>query len=522
MHLVLLSLLSILGLYVFQTLLKVRRANYGVGHLSGPRVLISPVSPLGQLIRHTLPPFRYVIRELSWMIKNGYEDFAAAGQDAFAMVSVWPSRTIIYLADATAIKEVTSSRARFPKPVEVYKVLSVFGRNIVASEGEEWKRFRTITAPAFSERNTRLVWDETIRIMFDLFDNVWGDKPEIVVDHCVDITLPIALFVIGVAGFGRRVTWTSDLIVPPGHQMTFKDALHVSSANMFLKLVLPNWTMNLTERTRKLNLAINELRQYMVELVDSRRNAETKEERYDLFSGLLDAAQGDLDGGTAITEQELIANTFIFLLAGHETTAHTLCFAFALLALYPSVQERLYQQIKVIMADVDGMPTYEDMNRFTLSLAVLYETLRMFPGAPSVPKRAAEDTILTVNNVDGGKTTFPVPSGTDIQLHLPALHYNPRYWKDPHTFRPDRFLEDWPRDAFLPFSSGVRACLGRRFFETESVAVITMMMLKYRVEVKEEPEFNGETFEQRFARITSSEQYLSNTPDRVPLVFKRR
>ena len=78
-----------------------------------------------------------------------------------------------------------------------------------------------------------------------------------------------------------------------------------------------------------------------------------------------------------------------------------------------------------------------------------------------------------------------------------------------------------------------------RFFETEGIATITMMMLKYRVEVKEEPEFIGETFEQRFARITSSEQMLTNTyamsspsclprpefsfsPTRVPLVFKRR
>jgi cytochrome P450 len=159
--------------------------------------------------------------------------------------------------------------------------------------------------------------------------------------------------------------------------MAFKDALHTSSANLILKISLPSWTTNLTKQTRKMELAFSELKQYMVEMVDARRNAETKEEHYDLFSGLLDAAEGDLDGAIAITEQELIGNMVIFLLAGHETTAHTLCFAFALLALYPDEQERLYQHIKGIMADLDGMPTYEDMNRFTLSLAVLYETLRM-------------------------------------------------------------------------------------------------------------------------------------------------
>jgi len=85
--------------------------------------------------------------------------------------------------------------------------VNVFGSNIVSSEGEEWKKVRKIAAPAFSEvrirqisspisecdhqRNNKLVWDETIRIMEDLFNNIWGDRSEIVVDHCVDITLPV-------------------------------------------------------------------------------------------------------------------------------------------------------------------------------------------------------------------------------------------------------------------------------------------------------------------------------------------
>ncbi|KAH9998690.1 hypothetical protein BJV77DRAFT_1147870 [Russula vinacea] len=64
------------------------------------------------------------------------------------------------------------------------------------------------------------------------------------------------------------------------------------------------------------------------------------------------------------------------------------------------------------------------MSRFTQSLAVFYETLRLFPPAMTIPKVSAKDTTLTVNNVDGGKTTFPVPSGTGIDIHVPGLHYN--------------------------------------------------------------------------------------------------
>lgn len=84
------------------------------------------------------------------------------------------------------------SRARFPKPVHQYRVLLLFGGNIVASEGDEWKRYRKVAAPAFSEKNNKLVWDETVKIMVDMFHTLWNDAPEVTVDHCIDITLPVS------------------------------------------------------------------------------------------------------------------------------------------------------------------------------------------------------------------------------------------------------------------------------------------------------------------------------------------
>ena len=76
-----------------------------------------------------------------------------------------------------------------------------------------------------------------------------------------------------------------------------------------------------------------------------------------------------------------------------------------------------------------------------------------------------------------------------------------RYWEDPYAFKPSRFLGDWPRDAFLPFSGGPRSCLGRRFSETEGVAILTYIIKHYRVDVLEEPQYAGETFEERKARL---------------------
>jgi len=235
----------------------------------------------------------------------------------------------------------------------------------------------------------------------------------------------------------------------------------------------------------------------------------------------LDANNDDLDS-SRLTESELIGNIYIFLLAGHETTAHTLCFTFALLAFHEEEQEKLYQHIKSILPD-NRIPTYEEMPLLTYSMAVFNETLRLFPPVVNIPKYSAEDTVLNVGNMHGQKRTVPIPKGTRLAINTPALHYNPRYWDDPESFKPSRFLKsDWNRDAFIPFSAGARACLGRKFFETEGIAVLTMLVSRYKISIKEEPQFAGETIGQRKERVFRTRNALTLTPIRVPLTFTRR
>ncbi|KAK0188439.1 cytochrome P450 [Armillaria mellea] len=475
---------SFLGLWIIQKAIEFYRNVKAIGYHPGSREILDglPVARLRRVLGRDEDP----------VFEKKYKSFQDAGWDIVSGVSAFPPSVRFDVTDVALIKEITSSRSRFPKPVKLYQALSVFGSNIVASEGELWKKYRKICAPAFSEANNKLVWEETMKIMQELFHNVWRDEETSTSENVLDITLAISQFIIGIAGFGRNIAWQKESSIPEGHNMTFRDALSDTCDGSHIKIL---------------------------QMIRDRRASREKEERYDLLSSLLDANEGD--NSHFLTPGTLLGNIFIFFLAGHETTAHTLAYAFTMLALYPDEQEKLYQHINSIIPD-NRVPTYETLPLFTCSLAVFNETLRMFPVVTSIPKISAEDNVLIATSATGECATIPVPKGASIFLDVPGLHYNPRYWKNPDTFNPSRFLGDWPKEAFMPFSLAARACLGRGFAETEAIAIITLLISRYKIEVTEDPQFRGESFEEKKKRLLKSKGGLSLTPVRMPLTFRRR
>ncbi|EFI27130.1 614/534 cytochrome P450 [Coprinopsis cinerea okayama7 len=434
---------------------------------------------------------------------------------ATSLVAIWVSylegpKISYAIADASASKEILSSRSRFPKPVELYDKLEIYGPSVVTTEDEEWRKYRRLVAPGFTDRNNRFVWRESVRVVRELVGDVWGWKEDgggqrVVVEHCNEITLAIALSVLGSAVFGAKTSWNQENeVAGGGHKLTFKKAIHDACGNIMMKAAIPDWLlgMGVSERLEGIRVSFEEVGVYMKEMLRERVESGDMD-RDDLFSILLKNTRGEVKSET-LDDVELFGNIFILLVAGHETTAHALCFAFALLALYQDEQEALYEHIKSVLPDGRDPDS------------VFNEALRLFPPVPWVPKYAAEDTTLVIGNPKGETKTIAIPKGTNLSVDMAGLHYNlliyvtgvvgdaARYWKDPHAFKPERFLGEWDKDAFIPFSAGARACLGRKFSETEAVAVITMLIQKYKVTVLEEPQFASETFEQRKERVLAT------------------
>ena len=174
---------------------------------------------------------------------------------------VTPARMILCLDNAEAIHEVTSKREAFPKPTGSYKILKLYGDNILTSEGPLWRLHRKVTSASFNERNAALVFQETIHQTKGLIGQ-WlgpdgqGDKTIRSLEHD---SMALMLNIIGYVGFGLRLLWPgqtlsadtdprlakyASLDATEGHTMSFADSLRSTLDHLLLLLLFPKWILS--------------------------------------------------------------------------------------------------------------------------------------------------------------------------------------------------------------------------------------------------------------------------------------
>ncbi|KAG8733269.1 hypothetical protein FRC10_000330 [Ceratobasidium sp. 414] len=215
-------------------------------------------------------------------------------------------------------------------------------------------------------------------------------------------------------------------------------------------------------------------------------------------------------------------------MAGHETTAHGLAFSLGFLAAYPDVQQQVYAQVKRTLGSRERLE-YADMNELKLVTGTFLEALRMYPGTPRLTKIAAEDSVLSVARNGPGsdentRQIIFVPAKSRVAIAIPAVHYDPRHWPEPEEFRPSRFVEAYNKDAFLAFGVGRRACVGRKFAETEGTAVLATILSQYEISIDHSkfPSIPGEGPQARRERLLRPCHMMTLAPENLPLVFKKR
>nr|ANY58139.1 CYP719A7 [synthetic construct] len=188
------------------------------------------------------------------------------------------------------------------------------------------------------------------------------------------------------------------------------------------------------------------------------------------------------------SEEVIIFCIFELYLLGVDSTSSTTTWALAYLIREKAVQEKLYQDNRMTLGDVD-LVKIEDVNKLKYLQAVVKETMRMKPIAPlAIPHKTAKETTLM-----GTK----VAKGTRIMVNIYALHHNQNIWTEPYNFMPERFLQGEDGSAtnkameqsFLPFSAGMRICAGMDLGKLQFAFALANLVNAFKWSCAEEGKF---------------------------------
>ncbi|TGE29478.1 cytochrome P450 [Hymenobacter metallicola] len=195
----------------------------------------------------------------------------------------------------------------------------------------------------------------------------------------------------------------------------------------------------------------------------------------DLLQMLLDVRYEDT--GLPMTDEQVLDEALILLIAGHETSANALTWLLLLLGQHPTEAEAIRAETAAVVAgrrtgQEQAAFAFEELPRLSRALYAVQEAMRLYPPAWMVDRVALAD-----DNYQG----LRIPKGTLFSLYIYGLHHAPRHWQQPAEFRPLRFAPGQPAlapGAYLPFGGGPRLCIGMQFALTE-MQLVTLELLRY-------------------------------------------
>ncbi|XP_066904869.1 probable cytochrome P450 6a14 [Halyomorpha halys] len=174
-----------------------------------------------------------------------------------------------------------------------------------------------------------------------------------------------------------------------------------------------------------------------------------------------------------ITDRLLMAQSFVFFVAGFETTSRTLHFLIYQLAHHPEIQERARQEVLSIK-EKHAQFSYDALKHMTFLDNCISETLRMYPPIVMLNRECTKDFSFS----DGTS----IKKGEQIVIPIYSIQRDPKYFPEPMKYNPDRFTSDPQRGAYLPFGDGPRICIGKRFALVEIKIVMARLLERYSFE----------------------------------------
>ena len=339
-----------------------------------------------------------------------------------------------------------------------------------ATSDPNWLKAHNVLLPAFSLSAMRGYYPQMLDIAVQLTQKWERLNPDDTVDVPADMTR-LTLDTIALCGFNYRFnSFYRD--TPHPFVVAMMGSLEAAQART---RELPIQSKLNRKRDRALLASQLLMRQTVQHLIEDRRASGAVGTVNDLLDRMLTGV--DRQSGETLDDANIIAQCITFLIAGHETTSGLLSFALYALLKNPAVLARGYDEVdRVLGTDLGALPTYAQVHQVPYVAQILEETLRLWPTAPAFTRHPYADTVI------GGK--YRLEKGSPAVVLTGMLHRDTQVWgENPEAFDPDHFNPEnrakIPPNAYKPFGTGQRACIGRQFALQEASLVLAMLLQRF-------------------------------------------
>nr|AIW79980.1 cytochrome P450 CYP6AX1v2 [Nilaparvata lugens]AIW79981.1 cytochrome P450 CYP6AX1v2 [Nilaparvata lugens] len=365
--------------------------------------------------------------------------------------------------------------------------LDPLNANLLNMTGQRWKALRQKLTPAFSSGKLKLMspqFNECVDDLCGLIDEKSNKKELIDVQESMS---KLATDVIGSCAFGLQF---NSLKNP---ESEFR--------RMGRDILRPSWRFKVRTFMRVISDSLPSLlgvkafdkskEDFFINLVNDtmKYREDNKVERNDFIQILMNLKKIDEnmeidpnnESHVILDDKLLAANTFIFFIAGFETTATTLTFSMYELAVNQEIQDKLRQEVQTTFEKY-GAINYDSTKDMDYLDRVISETLRKYPIAGSLIRRCTKAW-----QVPGAKGKLEV--GDRVVIPVYPIHHDPKYYPEPQKFDPERFTEENKRSrppcTYMPFGDGPRICIGARFALQELKTTLSSILLHYKLTLNE-------------------------------------
>lgn len=409
---------------------------------------VSGLPFVGSMLDFARDPIRFITG-----LQQKYGDFVV-----FSLVG----NKGVLLSDPKQIERVLLDTGKhYSKFNPTYTLRTILGNGLVTSEGDFWKRQRKLMAPAFHHQSIKQYADQMVAYTQDMAQSWQSGSTRDIHEDMMTLTQRIIM----------KVLFDVDVRDNAGEaSKAFNAMMHALGAQMKgPEAVLPPFIQTPTRVNMHKGVAY--IDGLLLEIIEKRR-AEGSERR-DLLTMLMDARD---DEGQPMSTQQLLDEIRTLYLAGHETTAATLSWAWHLLSQNPEAYAKVEAEVKQVLNGRTA--TADDVPNLAFCNAIIKESLRLYPVAWVTQRVAAEDVEI------GG---YAVDKGTWIWLSPWILHHDPRWFDQPDAFMPERWLkpkaEQPPREVYIPFGGGPHICIGNGLAMMEAVLLLATLLQSHHVEI---------------------------------------